>query len=248
MTAATPETFDPARFPRKLNLGCGLDHRNGYLNVDMNVWHQPDLLADVCKLGFLPAQYYDEILAQDVLEHLPRTQTLPVLAHWNRPLKMEGKILLRVPSVLGIAELLKRADHQHPAKQEELIQFLFGTQAYTGDFHFTSFTQVLLEHYLKSAGFRPLKIELMHDWLFDATGEKVEHIDAPPVRDFGELLGVAGDEAFVRACYREILQRDPDPGGIDYFLGGLRDGSMGRRGVMEIMIGSTEYHLLHRTP
>lgn len=92
MIAATPETFEPARFARKLNLGCGFDLREGYLNVDMNVWHKPDLLADVRKLGFLPAQYYEEILAQDVLEHLPRTETLRVLAHWNRPLKMGGKL------------------------------------------------------------------------------------------------------------------------------------------------------------
>lgn len=124
--------------------------------------------------------------------------------------------------------------------------FLFGTQAYTGDFHFTSFTKVLLEHYLKSAGFRLLKIDLMQGWLFDATGEKVDHIDAPPVLDFGELLGINDDEAFVRACFREILRRDADPKGFDYFLGGLRGGTMERRTVMEIMTGSTEYHLLHR--
>ncbi len=248
MTAATPETFDPAHFPRKLNLGCGFDHRQGYVNVDMNTWHKPDLLADVRKLGFLPAQYYDEILAQDVLEHLPRTGTLLTLAHWNRLLKMGGRISLRVPSVLGIAELLKQPNHQNPAKQEELIQCLFGTQAYTGDFHFTSFTQVLLEHYLQSAGFKPLKVDLMHGWLFDATAEKVAHIDAPPVRDFVELLGIDDDDAFVRACYREILRRTEDPGGFDFYRSSLRAGSMTRQVVIDIMIGSTEYHLLAQTP
>jgi hypothetical protein len=113
----------------------------------MHGWHGPDLLADVRKLGFLPAQYYDEILAQDVLEHLPRTDTLRTLAHWNRPLRMGGTILVRVPNVLGVAALLVRPENQDLAKQEELILCLFGTQAYTGDFHFTSFTPSLLEGY-----------------------------------------------------------------------------------------------------
>ena len=128
------------------------------------------------------------------------------------------------------------------------MQCQFGTQAYTGDFHFTTFTQVLLAHYLKSAGFRPLKIELMHGWLFDATAEKVEHINAPPVRDFGELLGIEGDDAFVRTCYREVLRRDADPGGFDFYHSSLHSGSMSRQVVIDIMIGSTEYHLLQRTP
>lgn len=77
----TPESFDRAAYPKQLNLGCGFDHREGYLNFDMNVWHQPDLLADVRKIGFLPAKYCDEILAQHVLELLPRTETLRALAH-----------------------------------------------------------------------------------------------------------------------------------------------------------------------
>lgn len=245
MTAATPDTFDPAKFARKLNLGCGFDRREGYVNIDMNSWHHPDVLADVRKIGFLPSKYYDEIVAQDVLEHLPRTDTLRTLAHWNRPLRMGGKIVLRLPSVLGIADLLTRRENQNLAKQEWLIQCLFGTQAYTGDFHFTSFTPMLLEEYLKAAGFRTLRMDLLHDWLFDVTAEKVEHIEVPSVRDFKELIDVQGDEEeFVRLCYREILRRDADPGGANYFLSGLRSNSMTRQVVIDMMIGSPEYHLV----
>jgi predicted SAM-dependent methyltransferase len=243
---ATPQTFDPAKFPRKLNLGCGFDHREGYLNMDMNAWHNPDLLGDIRKIGFLPEQYYEEILAQDVLEHLPRTDTLRTLAHWNRPLKMGGRILIRVPSVQGVADLLRREENQHPAKQEELIQCLFGTQAYTGDFHFTSFTDVLLRHYLEQAGFKTVSIDLMHEWLFDVVGEKVEHIDAPAVRDFAELKGIARDEDFVNACYREILQRDADEGGKGFYLTSLGNG-MDRQNVIDIMIGSSEYAVIRRS-
>jgi predicted SAM-dependent methyltransferase len=246
MTAATPESFDPSKHPRKLNLGCGTDLRAGYVNVDLNAWHNPDVLADVRKVDFLPTGFYDEILANDVLEHLPRTDTLNTLVQWNRPLRMGGILELRVPSVLGVADLLSRKQNQAPAKQEELIQSLFGTQAYTGDFHYTSFTQVLLEHYLREGGFRVLGIELLHGWLFEARAEKVRHMDAQPIRDFQELLAVGDDEEFVRTCYREVLVRDADPGGLDFFLNGLRGGGMTRKSVIDIMRGSPEYTAVKR--
>ena len=31
--------FDPAAWPRKLNLGCGFDRRQGYVNVDLHDFH-----------------------------------------------------------------------------------------------------------------------------------------------------------------------------------------------------------------
>jgi hypothetical protein len=37
----------PDPLPRKLNLGCGWDKRDGYLNVDLHGSHDPDLVADV---------------------------------------------------------------------------------------------------------------------------------------------------------------------------------------------------------
>ena len=143
--------------------------------------------------------------------------------------------------------LHRQKDNQHPAKQEELIQCLFGTQAYTGDFHFTSFTEVLLRHYLERAGFKTVKIELLHDWLFDAVGEKIKHFDAPPARDFSELKDIRDDQEFLLTCYREILQRDPDDGGMSFFLSSLKNGGMGRQNVIDIMLGSPEYAAIRRS-
>jgi len=241
-TPLAPDQFDPARHPRKLNLGSGSDYRDGYVNVDMNAWHGPDLLADVSDPAFLPSQHYDEILAQDVLEHLPRTETVRVLARWNRLLRVGGRIVLRVPSVTTIAEQLARTDD--PAMQEELIQALFGTQAYTGDFHFTSFTRVLLEHYLRQAGFRPVTIAMGPGSNFDVVAEKVAHHERPPVPDFAPLAQIPRDEDFVVACYREILQREPDEGGKAYYVDGLRAGGMSREVVIKAMLGGEEYRAL----
>src|ERR1700733_3692290 len=122
---------DPAAVPDRLNLGCGFDHREGYLNVDINDFHHPDLVADVTDLHMLPDSSCQEIVAQDVLEHLPRTATIPALQEWNRLLDDGGLLRLRVPSVLDLAELLRAAEDQTIERQELLVQCLFGTQAYT---------------------------------------------------------------------------------------------------------------------
>ena len=236
-----PAQFDPAEFPRKVNLGSGTDPRQDYLNIDMNAWNRPDLLADVRELGFLPSSYYDEILAQDVLEHLPRAQTLQTLVHWNRLLKPGGTIVLRVPNVLGLAEFFKHPDWQHPSRQEQLMQHLFGTQAYNGDWHFTSFTPVLLEHYLRESGFELKNVEILQGWLFDASARKVRHIERPIARDYAELMQIGDDEEFVRACYREMLQRDPDPGGWDLYVRGLREGGLTRRITLDAFLSSPEF-------
>ncbi|MDY0106844.1 MAG: hypothetical protein RBS27_09245, partial [Giesbergeria sp.] len=92
---------DFAKLPDRLNLGCGFDKKPGYVNVDFSVMHHPDVVADVLKLDFLPKNHYSEILAQDILEHLPRTSTTRALLHWASLLKNDGVLTIRVPDILG---------------------------------------------------------------------------------------------------------------------------------------------------
>ena len=240
-TPIRPEQFDAARFPKRVNLGCGDDLREGFLNVDLNAWYKPDVLADVRDVGFLPSSSYEEVVAQDVLEHLPRTDTARTLFQWNRPLRIGGILRLRVPSVLGIADLLRDKANQAPTQQEELIQCLFGTQAYTGDFHYTSFTRPLLEHYLGMAGFEVARVDVLHGWLFEVEARKVRHFERSPIPDFTAIAKVEDDEAFLRECYAEILGRAPDAGGFEFFLSGLRQGGMTRDSVIKVMTGGEEY-------
>jgi hypothetical protein len=68
-------------------------------------------------------------------------------------------------------------------RQEELVQCLFGTQAYTGDYHHSGFTELLLRHYLADAGFDDVQVD-RGDWLFDIVARRA---DAPVEPDLGEL-------------------------------------------------------------
>ena len=206
--------FDPALFPDRLNLGCGYDHRHGYLNVDINDFHSPDLVADVTNLHMLPADGYREILAQDVLEHLPRTATVEVLLEWNRLLSVGGTLHLRLPSVVDLVALLKAPENQSVEMQEKLIQCLFGTQAYSEDTHLTTFTEPLLRHYLDEAGFAVVNWRLRDEWLFEVDAEKVRSVvpAAPPQH---EDAAKPRDPEPERLSLRELIEtaKMPPPQG-----------------------------------
>ena len=187
------DPFDAHAFPDRLNLGCGWDIREGFLNVDLHDFHKPQLVADVTDLSMLPSEHYVEIVAQDVLEHLPRQSTVSVLAEWSRLLRTGGTLELRVPSVLGIARLLQTPEYQTIPQQELMVQCLFGTQAYTEDCHYTTFTEPLLRHYLAQAGLEPIVFSLRDEWLFEVVARKTEQLGGAEVDPFSDGHAVPND-------------------------------------------------------
>src|ERR1700722_14651214 len=79
----------------KINYGCGFDKRDGYLNVAMDPACQPDFLIKDGDLSNLPKGHFVEIFAKDVLEHIPRTQTLHILLEFASLLKMHGTLMIQ---------------------------------------------------------------------------------------------------------------------------------------------------------
>ena len=162
----------------KLNLGCGWDHREGYLNVDFVTAHRPDLVGDVLHLP-LASGAATEVFAQDVLEHLPRTATEEALAEWRRVTAHGGVTRIRVPSLFHAVDYMRRAGTIDVHRL--LLQNLYGTQAYTGDVHLTSFTDLTVSYGLHQAGFRSVQAHLVDDWMWDI---RAYASDGPPVAVF----------------------------------------------------------------
>ena len=215
--APEPELPAPPQGPW-LNLGCGMDLREGWINIDLHEFHHPDIVADITNIVALADNYAGYALAQDILEHVPRDCCSTALREWNRVLKHDGLLEVRVPDVIALTRLLQEPERQTPEAQDVLLRCLFGTQRYNGDFHYNGFTEVSLIHALNDAGFEIVRIDHHDEWLFQAIARKVAH--RPPEA----LLRVGGDTAFVDQAYRDILHRAADPGGRAHYLDKLASG------------------------
>jgi SAM-dependent methyltransferase len=94
---------------KKLNLGCGEDKKEGYINVDWNPLTKPDLVYD---LNVLPYPFeggqFDLIEAFHVLEHLDKPFT--IMKEFHRLLKPGGILHIKVPH---FSRGFTHAEHSH---------------------------------------------------------------------------------------------------------------------------------------
>ena len=80
----------------KLNLGCGIYYKPGYINIDKFESEIADEIADICHLQY-EDNSVDEIEASHIIEHFD-VITLPFLiAEWFRVLKPIGKLIIEAP-------------------------------------------------------------------------------------------------------------------------------------------------------
>ena len=56
---------------KKLNLGCGDDHKKGWINCDIRKEVNPDVVVDLTKKLRFKDNSIDEVLMKHVLEHIP---------------------------------------------------------------------------------------------------------------------------------------------------------------------------------
>ncbi|MEO3385268.1 methyltransferase domain-containing protein [Mesorhizobium sp. CAU 1741] len=203
----------------RLNLGCGFDVREGWINVDMHDHHGPDLVCDVTWLKPIESNSADYVLAQDVLEHIHRVKCATALLEWNRVLKIGGQLDVRVPDVVAIVALMR--DEQFASEQghQHLLQCMFGTQSYEGDYHLNGFTELSLKHALHDAGFEIAHFGHRDEWLFDVVATKMRHAEPDNV------LRIADDNTFVDAAYERYAGRAADDGGKSYFVARLAEGT-----------------------
>ncbi len=81
---------------KKLNLGCGLFPKTGYVNVDISPRSKADVVHDLTVFPYpFEDESFDLIEADHVLEHLPDVFT--VMQELHRILKKNGRLVIRVP-------------------------------------------------------------------------------------------------------------------------------------------------------
>jgi hypothetical protein len=161
------------------------------------------------------------------------------LREWNRILKIGGVLELQVPNVIGLLTLLTKEENKSPIMHEKLLQCLFGTQAYDGDFHYIGFTDILIKSLLESTGFVIEQITIKDEWLFLIRARKTFdcHVDI-------EKIFHLDDEDFVTEVYKIFLGRPPDESGLQYYLKIINDG-ITREAIIESIKSSEEYKAKH---
>jgi hypothetical protein len=185
-----------------MNFGCGYDKRAGFLNVDIDAACQPDLLIENGDYSIIPRNHFDEINAHDVLEHIPRSQTLSALLDWASWLKIGGTLWCQTSSIVGVANWLQQTnkfDEHH-----RWTIHLFGNQAHPGDFHYIGFTELTLKVYLLAAELELQKMELRDGWLLGVTATKKKAWDG-----YIASLCDENDQIFIRETFQRAVDQEP---------------------------------------
>jgi len=91
----------------KLNLGCGHDHRNGYVNVDVDPMVNPDLVWDLNKLPYpFDSGTCEHIILMHVYEHLT-VHSIDLLKELYRLLEPNGVAELAFPNMFRLGTRIR---------------------------------------------------------------------------------------------------------------------------------------------
>lgn len=111
----------------KFNLGAGLDiqpKEEGWVNVDIRSLPGIDVVADVRDLPFESGSA-DELLCNDILEHIPPADVARTLTEWRRVLRPGGMIRLRIPDLKRIARRFLAGS----LPEDEAMLLIYGDQS-----------------------------------------------------------------------------------------------------------------------
>lgn len=91
----------------KLNIGCGKDYKEGYINIDGNENIKADYHFDIAKYDlskYLGENKCDEIYAKDILEHFTHWEAINLLKQFYSILKTNGLLTIITPDFQTIVE------------------------------------------------------------------------------------------------------------------------------------------------
>jgi SAM-dependent methyltransferase len=123
----------------KLNLGCGLDIRDGWVNLDSAELAGVDVVHDLAVLPLpLEDNRFVEVLCRDVLEHV---DFAAVLGDLHRILRPGGRVVIRSPHFTSKAVYIDPT-HRSAFSIDTFAFFVrdadFAARSYYYDFSFAS--------------------------------------------------------------------------------------------------------------
>ena len=159
----------------RLNLGCGIWFRKGFINVDNYIDEEEALTkkggaagaiiekgykfvkADIKSLPF-PDEYADYVELMNTIEHFPMHHVIEYLKEIHRVMKKGSKLIILTNDMTGLAidwlEMVSNASFE-PQKYIDVAETIYGNQYgdSLGELHRVPFTPTYLNYCLFHAGF-----------------------------------------------------------------------------------------------
>lgn len=201
-----------------LNIGCGHDYREGYVNIDMDASCNPDIVLQNNDFSPLPKNRFEYAVVANIIEHIPRQFMMGALLDWASLLKIGGKMWLETSNPVRIAQQMEEKNDFE--RHYNWLRMMFGNQAQEGDYHFNGFTEITLSVILRAAGLSAGEFTYIDGWVIctEATKEK----DWADLAKFDTLT----DIEFIKSAYLDILLREVDQNGLTYHCERLSSGTL----------------------
>lgn len=145
-----------------MNLGCGHNRREGYINIDISRKTGADIVASVVDMPFFDECSVEEILAIQLIEHLSVKECDKALEEWFRILKHDGKIIIECPDFEALCKEFLESDkvnrwYSYKGTWHPLIKHFYGSQRGEAQFHKNGFTKERIQDLLTMHGFTQIK-------------------------------------------------------------------------------------------
>jgi len=140
----------------KLNIGCGENKLEGYVNVDIEESVKPDLAIDVRKEAFpYENNSIEEIICTHNIEHIEYRFHPIILTEFHRVLTPQvGRLILAYPEFEICSKYFLS---NHKGLKDFWRATLYGRQLYPGDYHVTPMLTSDLIILLTNIGFKEIK-------------------------------------------------------------------------------------------
>jgi len=139
---------------KKLNLGCGSNKLEGFINIDAEKSCKPDLIWDFATKS-LPyrSNSIDEIVLFHCIEHIKKSLHYPLILEFWRLLKPKGRLLISYPEFIKCVNNWKR---NYKGLRDFWEATLYGRQLYPHDAHVCIMNTPDFIELLRSVGFNEI--------------------------------------------------------------------------------------------
>lgn len=137
------------RLKNNLHIGCGVNYKPEFINIDLFNTTIVDIVAHA---AFLPFQsnLFDKIEAIHIIEHFDWIEVTYLLNEWFRILKDEGELTLETPDLeKSVKKLISLKEFNN---QTSSLQWIYGIDD-AGMRHKSGFSPLIIKKFLKMTGF-----------------------------------------------------------------------------------------------